>query len=215
MNCRLLLLKLLALAVILPAGIMPAAALVAIISPGERQIYLQVGDGSYNTNSVQRDHKRGATPAVNTRINKVEVAVPASELGNGKKQTMRSDSLAEISFFDGFQTCDATLGEVYIGAWWRIPSESNETSVATLSIRAPHALTSASNHIPFAKIRWDSTALGDDTAHIAAGSFADVQTTTINPKTWVENCHVFHYVNDELVPAGTYTGRVTYTLSTP
>ena len=33
--------------------------------------------------------------------------------------------------------------------------------------------------------------------------------------TWRESCHAFRYANDAVVAAGTYTGRVVYTLSVP
>jgi hypothetical protein len=32
---------------------------------------------------------------------------------------------------------------------------------------------------------------------------------------WLENCHTFRYANTNVVPAGVFTGRATYTLVSP
>jgi hypothetical protein len=52
---------------------------------------------------------------------------------------------------------------------------------------------------------------------IPAGSFngATQTLTTIPANTYIENCHSFSYANSEVRAAGTYNGRVTYTLSSP
>jgi len=205
MTTRFLSLRLLGFALLLLAGISPALALVSIMRAGTPQIYLQVGDGNYSL---------AAGPGVNSKVNTVRVTVPGRELGNGSPQLMNSDSMTLQSLRDGFPICEDST-QVYIGAWWRRDNTSSQSS-ATLSISAPQFLVNEhSDRIPFSKIRWDSTALGDETAHIAAGNFGTLQTTPIGINTWVENCHIFYYANDALVPAGVYKGTVTYTLSNP
>lgn len=204
MIIRTLSLRLLGIALLLPAGISPALALVSNMLAGPPQIYLQVGDGNYSPANG---------PGVNATVNTVRVNVPGRVLGDGSPQIMNSDSQTRSSLRDGFPICEDST-QVYIGAWWRDPGTA--TSSATLSISAPQFLISEnSDRIPFSKIRWDSTAFGDNTAHIAAGNFGALHSTAIVLNTWVENCHIFFYANDVLVPTGTYKGTVTYTLSTP
>lgn len=205
MNIRTLTIRLLGFALLLPAGISPALALVSIMLAGTPQLYLQVGDGNYSP---------AAGPGVNPTINTVRVDVAGRALGNGTPVVMNSDSQTRSSLRDGFPICQDST-QVYIGAWWRRDNTSTQSS-ATLSISAPQFLVNErSETLPFSKIRWDSTAFGDDTAHIAAGNFGALHTTPIAINTWVENCHVFFYANDALVPPGVYKGTVTYTLSNP
>jgi hypothetical protein len=52
---------------------------------------------------------------------------------------------------------------------------------------------------------------------IPAGSFngATQTLTAVRANTYIENCHSFSYANSALRAAGTYNGRVTYTLTSP
>jgi hypothetical protein len=90
-----------------------------------------------------------------------------------------------------------------------------------LSVQVPAALISSSaNSIPFSQIRWTSSGNGDGTAAqpVPAGSFVAGGTQFLANflrNTWRESCLTFFYQNDQIVPAGTYNGRVTYTLATP
>src|SRR3546814_2320549 len=85
-----------------------------------------------------------------------------------------------------------------------------------LTVTAPANLTNANGDtIPFSQISWTSSGNGDTGAQpFPAGTFSGgVQTLANWPvNTWRESCHTFSYGNDAIVPAGTYSGRVTYTL---
>ena len=52
---------------------------------------------------------------------------------------------------------------------------------------------------------------------IPAGTFnGGTQTlATVPANRYIENCHTFIYANSAVRAAGTYNGRVTYTLSSP
>jgi len=86
-----------------------------------------------------------------------------------------------------------------------------------LTVTTPANLTSGVNTIPFSQISWTSTANGNTTADIAAGTFngGTITLANIAAGTWVEDCHTFTYANSAIRPAGTYTGRATYSLALP
>lgn len=176
-----------------------ASAWVLTVTPGARALYLQVGAGTNNGN--------------NSTINKVSVAVPAAAVGNAVAQPMTSDSTVSISFYDNFVVCNPPQ-QVYIGAWYRTPGTG---SAAVLSVSTPSVLSSATDTIPFTSISWTSTANGNATADIPAGTFVGGTQTlrSIAINTWVENCLTFSYANNVVPAAGTYTGRATYTLTAP
>jgi hypothetical protein len=90
--------------------------------------------------------------------------------------------------------------------------------VARLQVTTPAALVSGADTLPFTQISWTSTSIGNaGAADIPAGTFtgATVFLRNIASNTYVENCHTFTYANSNLVAAGVYTGRATYTLATP
>ena len=101
----------------------------------------------------------------------------------------------------------------------RVLSQHQNTGAATLIATSPASLVNATgNTIPFTQIRWTSSGNGDTGAQpFPAGAFVGgVQTIgSISRNQWAESCHTFTYSNSAVVAAGTYTGRVTYTLSTP
>jgi hypothetical protein len=179
---------------------LPAHAWVLTIAPGPRAIYLQVGNGSNN--------------AANATINVVSVTVPANAVGNGTAQTMTSDSTQSISFFDNYAVCNPPA-QVYVGGYYRQPATT--TTTALLQVTSPANLQSGADVIPFTSISWTSTANGNTGADIPSGSFTGGTQTLSNipSNRWLENCHTFAYSNAAVVPAGTYTGRVTYTLTAP
>jgi hypothetical protein len=178
----------------------PAYAYVLTITPGARAIYLQVGNGTANAN--------------NTTVNVVSLTVPATAIGNAVAQQMTSNSTQSISFFDNFAVCTPPV-QVYVGGYFRMPTSAGAGAVLTVS--TPANLQSGTDTIPFNQISWTSTAIGNTTADIPAGTFAgSVQTLrTIAVNTWVENCLTFSYANTTAPAAGTYTGRATYTLTAP
>ena len=177
-----------------------ADAWVLAITPGARRIYLAVGNATTN--------------AANATINLVSVTVPANVLGTGTSQAMTSDSTQANSPLDGYTVC-VPPNQVYIGGYFREPSTT--ASVARLQVTTPATLTSGADTLPFTEISWTSTAIGNPTADIPAGTFngATMFLSNISSNTYVENCHTFTYANTNLVAAGVYAGRATYTLTTP
>jgi hypothetical protein len=178
----------------------PAQAWVLTVTPGARALYLQVGTGTNN--------------AGNATINTVSVSVPSAQVGNGTAQAMTSNSAVSISFYDNYVVCNPPQ-QVYVGGWYRIPGASGTGAVLTVS--TPTSLTSGSDTIPFTSISWTSTANGNATADIPAGTFTGGTQTlrTIAVNTWVENCLTFSYANATVPAPGIYTGRATYTLTAP
>ncbi|MCY7389178.1 MAG: hypothetical protein LH481_14180 [Burkholderiales bacterium] len=179
---------------------MAADAWVLAVTPGARRIYLAVGNGTTN--------------AANATINQVSVTVPANVVGTGTAQAMTSDSTQANSPFDGYNVC-VPPNQVYIGGFFREPSTT--ANVARLQVTTPATLTSGADTLPFTQISWTSTALGNAAADIPAGTFngATLFLRNITSNTYVENCHTFTYANTNLVAAGVYSGRATYTLATP
>lgn len=187
---------------------MAADAWILTVSPGPKTVYLQVGNGSYTG-----FYNAGGTPLNNPQVNVVSVTVPATAVGRGTAQAMTSNSTASNSFYDNYVVCNPPA-QVYVGGWARLPSG---TGTAVLSVTSPANLVNGTATIPFNRISWTSTANGDATAHIPAGTFVGgTQTlTNIAAGTWVENCLTFSYANTSVVQQGVYTGRVTYSLALP
>ena len=191
---------------------MPAAAFtVNITAANPRVIYLQIGVGSFTGGN----YNSGGTPANNATVNVVSVTVPAAQVGTGTAQVMNTNSGATSSFYDGYAFCNAPA-QLYVGGFYR--STAN-TGAATLRATSPANLVNAGgNTIPFAQISWTSGGNGDTGAQpFPAGTFVGGTQTigTIARNQWAESCLTFSYANSNAVAAGTYTGRVTYTLSTP
>jgi hypothetical protein len=194
-------------------GVGPSVALaftVNISARNPRVIYLQVGVGSFNG-----IYNSGGSPANNATVNVVSVTVPAAQVGNGTSQTMTTNSTASRSFYDNYVFCN-TPAQLYVGGFFRSTSNSG---AATLTASSPANLVNADgDSIPFTQISWTSSGNGDGGAQpFPAGTFngATQNIGTINRNQWAESCHTFRYANSSVVASGTYSGRVTYTLSTP
>lgn len=186
------------------APLLSAHAWTVTLDGAPRRVFLQVGNGSLNTN--------------NALVNLVRVDVPGDQLGNGTAQQMTSSSTQSTSPLDNFTVCSAPV-QVYVGGSYQ-RNNSNSTATALMQVTSPASLTSAAGDvIPFTQISWTTSTLRNDATPnvIPAGAFTGgTQTlTTIRVNTYVENCHTFSYANSALRAAGTYNGRVTYTLSTP
>ncbi len=189
-----------------------AQAYVVNISGGlTPSIYLRVGDGVYSGNFIG-----GGTPGTGGAINRVSVSVPAAAVGNGTNLTMTSNATQTQSFYDSYVFCNLP-NEVYIGGFNRGGLLSGGNGV--LTVTAPTSLTNAAgNTIPFSQISWTSSGNGDSGAQpFPAGTFTGGNQTLASfpVNTWRESCHRFSYGNDAVVAAGTYNGRVTYTLTVP
>lgn len=198
---------------VLWAASFSAHAFVVDISNGfTPSIYLRVGDGAYNGTFLS-----GGTPGNSGTINIVSVTVPAAMVGNGTNLAMTSNATQARSFYDNYAFCNLP-NEVYVGGYNRGgPFGSGGNGV--LTVTSPANLTNAAgNTIPFSQISWTSSGNGDSgTQPFPAGTFnGSTQNLGSFPRnTWRESCHTFSYGNDAIVAAGTYTGRVTYTLSVP
>lgn len=192
------------------AGVNPAHGFtVNLAAANPRSLYLQVGVGFF----AAGNYNSGGNPGNNRTINVVSVNVPATQVGTGVAQPMTTDSTAARSFYDGSAACSLP-GQLYIGGFYRSTSGAG---VATVRATSPASLVSTSGHtIPFTEISWTSGREGEAGSQpFPSGAFAGgVQTIgTIQRNQWAESCHTFSYGNRLVVPAGTYTGRVTYTLS--
>ena len=184
---------------LLPA---PAGAWVLTLTPGPKQLFLMVGVGTAGSN--------------NTTINVVSLTVPAASLGNGSALAMTSDSTQSASPYDGYAVCNPP-NDVYVGASYRQPNATTGPASATLQVSTPANLTSGTDTIPFNQIRWTSSANGNPTADLPAGTFngGTLSLANIGRNTLVENCFAYSYANSVVPPAGTYTGRAVFTLVSP
>ena len=130
----------------------------------------------------------------------------------------RRVSTASNSFWDGYAFCNPPA-QLYIGGFYRTPSNANSTATVTATV--PLALTDTTGDtIPFSQISWTSAGNGDGNAAqpfpdgtFPAGGSLTVGTITRNQ--WAESCWTFSYRNTVIPPGGSYTGRVTYTLVAP
>jgi hypothetical protein len=129
---------------------------------------------------------------------------------------MTANTAGTNSFWDNFLFCSA--GQLYIGGFYRMPSTTGPASV-TVTASVPTTLSNGSGGtISFNEISWTSSGIGDTGAQpFPAGTFsagAVAQTIgSIQRNQWAESCHSFSYANTAVVPSGTYTGTVTYTLT--
>ena len=190
-----------------------AAAYTVTLNPAAPlTVYLQVGVGSFTA-----IYNNGGQPGNNTTVNTVSVTVPAGVVGNGTAQAMTTNSTATVSFVDGFAFCSVP-GQVYIGGFYR--TAGGATAAAQVVATVPAALTdSTGDTVPFSKIRWTSSGNGDTGTEVfPSGTFVNggVQNVgSMASNSWNESCWSFSYLNNTVPPAGTFTGRVRYTLSAP
>ncbi len=180
----------------------PASAWILTLATGPKQLFLMVAVGSAAANN----------PTVNT----VSVNVPAASVGNGTALTMGSDSTQAISPYDNFVVCNPPA-QVYVGSSYRQPNASAGAATATLQVSTPANLTSGADSIPFSQISWTSSANGNATADIPAGTFngATLFLANVPRNRFVENCFSYRYANSVIAPAGTFTGRAVFTLVVP
>jgi hypothetical protein len=180
----------------------PVQAWILNITPGVRTVYLAVGNATTN--------------AGNATVNSVSTTLLPAEVGTGLVKAMTTNSTQSASPYDKYTVCNPALGHVYVGGFYRLPASNATTAV--LQVATPAGLTSGTFSIPFNQISWTSTALGNTTANIAAGTFVNAGSVTLASfasNTYVENCHIFNYANTVAVAGGTYTGQATYTLTAP
>lgn len=194
-----------ALGMLLCAVAGQAGAYTVTLGNGPRTAFLRVGDGGAGT------YTGGGLGSSNT-VDTVSVNVSDTAMIAGTPMVMTPDSTQRASSYDGYTFCDP--GEVYIGGYVR-----GSASGATLTASVPAGLTNTSGQtIPMSQISWTSAGRGDTGAQpIPGGTFSPGTQTlaTFARNTWNESCHTFTYANSAIQSAGTYTARVTYTLSAP
>jgi hypothetical protein len=215
-----------AVALALLAASAAHAFTITLASAAPKIVYLQIGVGtftgtycgagcSYNPPIAQSP---GSAPGVNTTINQVSVSVPAAAVGNGTAQAMTTNSTQSQSFFDGYAFCN-TPTQLYIGGYYRTPGASGAGTTATVTATVPLSLTDAAGDtLPFSQISWTSGGNADSGAEpFPAGHFTGTSQAvgSITDNQWAESCWSFSYTNTVVPAAGTYTGRVLYTLSAP
>jgi hypothetical protein len=188
---------------------------VAINAAAPKTVYLQIGVGSFTGL-----YDSGGTPLNNATVNKVSVAVGAGVLGNGTAQAMTTDSTQSHSFYDNFAFCNVPQ-QLYIGGFYRTTGAGSGTVSVTATVPAS-LVDSAGDQLPFSQVSWTTAGngpLGDSTGQpFTAGTFTGgaVQTVgTIAQNHWAESCWTFSFRNNTFPAAGTYTGRVLYTLTAP
>jgi len=183
------------------------------LNAGSRRLFLHVGNGALSGSSGTLNGTAGRSGP----INEVAVTVPVALLGNGTPLAMTSNSTQAISLYgDGNNTCPTPASQVMVGAGYR---RNSGAANATLTVQSPPNLVSAEGEtIPFSQISWTVSAPGSGVPNvIPAGTFnGGTQTlATVPGNSYLENCHTFSYANSAVRAAGTYTGQVTYTLSSP
>lgn len=149
----------------------------------------------------------------NATVNLVSIAVPGANVGDGTPVVGTS----------GITSAPCAANLVYISAENRATPANSRT--ATLTVNSATPLTTGAFTIPFTQIDWLSTAPGGGPnacfaapVTIASGAFTgaagQVMTSFLNSRRACV-CKQFRYLNQNVVSAGTYTGRVTYTLAMP
>lgn len=176
------------------------------ITSASRRVFLHVGNGMLDAN--------------NATINLVQVTVPVAQVGNGVVLPMTSNSTQANSLYgDGFATCPNPASQVMVGASYRRRNGGDGPASATLSVTSPPNLTTVGGDtLPISQISWTVSAPGSAVPNvIPGGTFNGATQTlaTVGANTYIENCHTFRYANNTVPAAGTYNGRVTYTLSSP
>lgn len=188
-----------------------AHAYVVNIGHGSETVYLRVGDGVFNGT-----YANNGTPQSGGAISRVSVSVPQASVGNGTAQAMTANSRT-TSDWDGYQFCNA--GQLYVGGFYRRPNNGNFS--ATLSVTSPANLTNEyGDTIPISQLSWTSSGNGDGAATQPVGAnflAPGIKTLAADFRrnTWRESCLSFNYANAAVVAGGTYTARITFTLTAP
>ena len=188
-----------------------ASAFVVNITPVNKTMFLQVGVGTMTGGN----YSAGGVPGDNPAVNLVSVTIPAANLGNGTAAMITNSTVAN-SAYDGRAFCTIPT-EVYVAGFHRAAAPNG---FAALTASVPANLTNVDGStIPFDQISWVSGPINDPTPAIPSGTFAAGAMTqliySMPESRWIESCLRFNYANTQQVQAGTYTGRVTYTLTAP
>ena len=211
-NARRLARLVLCAALLAPVPDTVCAFTITISNGPPKTVYLQVGGGGFTG-----QYDSGGTPGNNATVNRESVSVAAAAVGNGTAQAMTTDSTVGASSYDGFAFCNVPA-QLYIGGFYRTTTAGGGSVNVTATV--PAALVDAGGDtLSFARISWTTGGTGDSGSEpFPAGSFSAgaVQTVgTITQNQWAESCWTFSYSNTTFPAAGTYAGRVLYTLAAP
>jgi hypothetical protein len=179
----------------LALAVAAAHAATVAIANGPGRLILQIGSGA-------------------ATVNQVNISVPGASVGNGT-------AVASSSVTPADPTCPAN--SVLIDAQAR--SQNNQPRTATLTADSSAPLASGGFTIPFSQIAWTSTTPGggpngclNSPITIPSGTFTGAAGQSLVSFGTAQRacvCAQFSYLNQGIVSAGTYTGRVTYTLAMP
>jgi hypothetical protein len=200
---------------------------VTLTPASPKAVYLQVGNGTFAgpTNCMGSGsdcYSSGGTPVNNGTVNTVSVTLATAVVGNGTAQAMTTNSTQADSFWDGYAYCTVPA-QLYIGGFYRTTGAA--TAAAQVTATVPAALTNGTGGtIKFSQISWTSSGNGDTAANgflpeiFPGGTFVNGGTQTVGSmasNTWNESCWNFSYLNTAVPGAGTYTGSVLYTMTSP
>ena len=196
---------------------------IALAPAAPQTIYLQVGVGTFtgtycgtpcNYNPPVQSH---GTAGTNATINTASVSVAAAAVGNRTAQAMTTNSTQSQSFFDDYAFCN-TPAQLYIGGFYRSTTAGNGSVSVTATVPAA-LINGAGATLSFSQISWTSGGNADNGAEpFPAGTFsagAVKAVGSIAQNQWAESCWTFSYANTTVPAAGTYTGRVLYTMAAP
>lgn len=214
-------------AVLLAAAGYACAYTVTLTPASPKAVYLQIGNGTFagKTNCMGSGsdcYSSGGTPVNNGNVNTVSVSLASAAVGNGTAQAMTTNSTQSVSFWDGYAFC-AVPAQLYIGGFYRTTGAA--TAAAQVTATVPAALTNGTGGtIKFSQISWTSSGNGDTAGSgflpeiFPGGTFVNGGTQTVGSmasNTWNESCWNFSYSNTAVPGAGTYTGSVLYTMTSP
>jgi hypothetical protein len=202
------------LATLFAASGTAASAYTINITPGPRALFLQVGAGTMTAGPF----RSGGVPGNNAAVDTASVTVPASAIGSGTAQPMTTDSTVTASPWDGFAFCNApaSTGQVYVGGFYRAPGAFGFPG--TLTVSTPASLANPKGDtIAFNRIAWTATDGRGGVPTLPSGAFTGGTQTllSVGHDSWFESCLAFRYLNTQIVPAGSFKGRATFTLSAP
>ena len=130
-----------------------------------------------------------------TGVTTVTHSVPATQIGDGTP-------------------IEGTPASVLIEASARQATPPNAKRTYIISVDSSTPLSNGTNTISFTNISWTAQH-GDIPSGNFNGSPAQVLFGPHSYKHLVRDWHTFYYNNTQIVPYGTYSGSVTYTVSVP
>lgn len=186
------------LAALLVALATPAFALTFTIGgpASARFIFLQVGTGTPGADNGTRD--------------KASTTVPGESVGSGVPFVLSTNSLTTGPTSPGTLSCTLPQ-QIYITAQHRRPGGS---APATLSVLSPANLVGGAHTIPINQISWTT----EGGAGIpASGTFNGATQTlaSLGTNNGLEHCLTLRYANSQVMPAGTFTGTLRFSLVAP